>query len=167
MANSQLGRPGQSVAEINGRPGQVWGSVVIPASGKATMRIQGDTLYTITTTSYGLEKKEIQTRIQNIDSVEIVEGRLWWLLFLGIITLRWYIGVIPIVLFFILKQNWVVIHTPCSHLILFYKKSENAQGFCSTLLNLSRQLNSPAIPRQQNSAQASRPNNVRPTSTVS
>ncbi|PSB24022.1 hypothetical protein C7B82_28590 [Stenomitos frigidus ULC18] len=152
--------------EIHGRPGQVWGSVVIPASGKATMRIVGDTLHTSTKTSYGLEKKEIHTRIQNIDAVEVVEGRLWWLLFLGIATLLWVIGIVFIVLFFVLKQNWIVVHTPCSHLILFYKKSENVQGFCTNLLNLSRQLNAPAIPRQQPPAQATRPTNTRPAPTA-
>jgi hypothetical protein len=31
MANSQLSRSGQAMSEINGRPGQVWGSVIIPA----------------------------------------------------------------------------------------------------------------------------------------
>jgi hypothetical protein len=166
MANSQLSRSGQAMSEINGRPGQVWGSVIIPASGKATMRIVGDTLHTSTKTSYGLEKKETQTRIQNIDAVEVVEGRLWWLLFLGLSTLVWGIGIVFIVLFFVLKQNWMVVHTPCSPLILFYKKSDNVQGFCTDLLNLSRQLNAPAMPRQQPSAQATRPANTRPAPTT-
>lgn len=166
MANSQLRHPGQATPEINGRPGQVWGNFVSPASGKATMRIEGDMLRTITRTAYGLEKKEVHTRIQNIDSVELVEGRLWWLLFVGIFTLVWIIGIVFIVLFFMLKQNWIVVHTPCANLILFYKKTENVQGFCTSLLNLTRQLNAPAIPRQQDPAQAARPINSRSTPTA-
>jgi hypothetical protein len=130
------------------------------------MRIVGDTLHTSTKTAYGLEKKETQTRIQNIDAVEVVEGRLWWLLWLGFSTLVWGIGIVFIVLFFVLKQNWMVVHTPCSPLILFYKKAENVQGFCTNLLNLSRQLNAPAMPRQQPSAQATRPVNTRPAPTA-
>jgi hypothetical protein len=132
MANSQLSRPGQARLEIHGRPGQVWGSLVMPTSGKATMRIVGDTLHTSTENSYGLEKKETQTRIQNIDAVEVVEGRLWWLLCLGLSTLVWGIGIVFIVLFFVLKQNWMVVHTPCSPLILFYKKADNVQAFAPT-----------------------------------
>ena len=39
-----------------------------------------------TTSTYQLEKKVIYTRIQNIDSVELVEGRMWWLLTIRIFT---------------------------------------------------------------------------------
>lgn len=170
MSNSQLSRPNPNVSEISGKPGQVWGNVVIPASGTATMKIVGDTLCTITRTSYGLEKREIHTRIQKIDSVELVEGRFWWLLILGIATAVWLIGIIFIVLFFVFKQQWIVIHSPCSHLILFYNKNEDVQSFCKNLLALSRQLNSPAIPRPQTSSNPnSRPNsnqNLRPNSSA-
>jgi len=167
MANSQLSRPGQARLEIHGRPGQVWGSLMMPAGGKATMRIVGDTLHTSTKTAYGLEKKETQTRIQSIDSVEVVEGRLWWLLGLGFSTLLfWGLGLVFLVLFFVLKQNWMVVHTPGAPLILFYKKADNVQDFCTHLLHLSRQLNAPALPRQQPSAQATRPVNTRPVPTA-
>jgi hypothetical protein len=106
---------------------------MMPAGGKATMRIVGDTLHTSTKTAYGLEKKETQTRIQSIDSVEVVEGRLWWLLGLGFSTLLfWGLGLVFLVLFFVLKQNWMVVHTPGAPLILFYKKAEHVQDFCTT-----------------------------------
>lgn len=149
MKANQVNNNSRTVVEINGKPGQVWGNVVIPASGKSTIKIIGDVLHTNTTTTYDLEKKVIYTRIQNIDSIEIVEGRLWWLFFIGLATLFFYlIGVIFIIAFFAYKRNWIVIHTNCANLILFYKKTENAQEFCKNVLAISRQLNMPTLPKQ-------------------
>ncbi len=47
----------RTITEINGTPGQVWGNVAIPASGKTTMKIVGDVLQSNTTSAYQLEKK--------------------------------------------------------------------------------------------------------------
>lgn len=149
MKSHQLS-PSQTISEISGTPGQVWGNIVIPASGKTTIRVVGDVLQTITTSAYQLEKKFIYTRIQNIDSIELVEGRMWWLLFVGIITLFTYlIGILFIIAFFAFKRNWIVIHSNCANLILFYNKTENAQDFCKNVLAISRQLNTPMLPQQK------------------
>lgn len=146
----------RTITEISGTPGQVWGNVAIPASGKTTMKIVGDVLQSNTTSAYQLEKKLIHTRIQNIDSVELVEGRMWWLLGIGIITLIYLIGIAFIVAFFMYKRSWIVVHTNCSSLILFYKKTENAQEFCKHLLAISRELNTPTLP-QVNMGNGSQP----------
>lgn len=146
----------RTITEISGTPGQVWGNVAIPASGKTTMKIVGDVLQSNTTSAYQLEKKVIYTRIQNIDSVELVEGRMWWLLTLGIFTFVYIIGIAFIVAFFVYKRNWIVVHTNCSNLILFYKKTENAQEFCKNVLAISQQLNAPMQP-QQNMGNGSQP----------
>lgn len=137
----------KAVREITGRPGQSLGYIVIPASGKATMRITGDILETKSKTSYGLEEREAYTRIQRIETVEIIEGRLWWLLSIGIPLIpAYFIGVIPIVLFFFIKQKRIVIHDKSGKNFLFYKDSPTAKDFCKTLLLVSRQLNSKSAP---------------------
>lgn len=155
MRSHQL-NSSRTITEISGTPGQVWGNVAIPASGKTTMKIVGDVLQSNTASAYQLEKKVIYTRIQNIDSVELVEGRMWWLLTLGIFTLIYIIGIAFIVAFFVYKRNWIVVHTNCSNLILFYKKTENAQDFCKNVLAISQQLNAPMQP-QQNMGNGSQP----------
>lgn len=148
MKSHQLNSPNRTMAEISGTPGQVWGNVVIPASGKTTIRVVGDVLQTSTTSAYQLEKKVVFTRIQNIDSIELVEGRMWWLLIIGIFTLVYLIGIAFIIAFFAYKRSWIVIHTNCANLILFYKKTENAQEFCKNVLAISRQLNTSMLPKQ-------------------
>lgn len=128
---------GQPVTEIKGKPGIIWGNVVVPASGrsKITIKLLDDLLQTRMTLAYGLENKEIHTRLDDIGSIEIVEGRLWWLLWLGLATIWFYlIGVIFIFLFFLIKQRWIVIYTKSVNLVVFYKEAENVEQFRTTIL---------------------------------
>lgn len=128
---------GQPVTEIKGKPGIIWGNVVVPASGrsKITIKLLDDLLQTRIKLAYGLENKEIHTRLDNIGSIEIVEGRLWWLLWLGLATIWLYlIGVIFIFLFFLIKQRWIVIYTKSINLVVFYKGAENVEQFRTTIL---------------------------------
>lgn len=127
--------------ELSGKPGQVWGSVVVPSGGKSTMRIDGDILQTTARMNYGLENKDILTRIQTIDAIEVTEGRMWWLLAIGFATLWILVGIIPIVLFFIFKQKWIVIYSQGTHLILFHKNTQQAREFRDSLMAIVRQLN--------------------------
>jgi hypothetical protein len=158
--NNQIPGSEQNVTEITGRPGQVWGTVVIPTGGKTTMRIVGDTLQTTTKVNFGLEKKEVFTRIQKIDSVEIVEGRIWWLLVLGLATVMGVIGFVFIVLFFAIKQNWIVVRSSTSSLILFHSDNSRVKQFCSNLLTISRQLNAHSI---SNNSTSKRPSQNMPS----
>ena len=65
---------------------------------------------------------------------------------LGITTLSLYfIGLVFIIIFFIVKQRWIVIHTPSINLSLFYKQSENVEQFKQTVLAIQRQLKTPTI----------------------
>lgn len=163
--NSQIQRTNSpGVTEISGRPGQLWGNVVIPAGGKASLRIVGDTLHGKTAVNFGLETKEIYTRIQNIDSVEVVEGRIWWLLILGLVTVFWLIGIVFLVLFFVVKQNWIVVHSGSATLILFQKNTDQAKQFSQNLLTVARQLNTPTMPRTNGSANQRQPQNQPSTS---
>lgn len=142
MAMSPVQKTSLGVREISGRPGQSWGSVVIPGNGKATMRIVEDVLYTNVQASFGLESKELQTRIQSIDTVELVEGRLWWLLWLGIPSIfAMGIGLILIIIFFLYKQRWIAVYGGNAVLVLFHTDKQRAREFTQTLLLLSRQLN--------------------------
>ncbi|EDX75457.1 hypothetical protein MC7420_1375 [Coleofasciculus chthonoplastes PCC 7420] len=128
---------GQPLTEIKGKPGIIWGNVVVPASGrsKITIKLLDDLLQTRITLAYGLENKEIYTRLDDIGSIEIVEGRLWWLLWLGLATIGVYlIGIIFIVLFLFIKQRWIVIYAKSVNLVVFYNKAENVEQFRTTVL---------------------------------
>lgn len=164
METSAITSRNQANAEINGRPGVIWGNLIVPASGRSKIKIKivGDHLQTNVDLAYGLEKKEIITPIQEVKSIEIAQGRLWWLLILGLLTLFvYFIGVIFIVLFFLIKQRWIIIYTSSVHLILFYKNSESIEQFRTTVLSIKRQLNSPAIPKP-NGARPAVPDRTRP-----
>ena len=131
--------------EINGKPGLLWGNLIVPGSGRLKIKIVGDLLHTNSESYYKLEKKDIQTRIQDIKSIEIASGPLSWLLGLGIFTLPWGIGIIFIILYFFIKQNWLIIYTTNISIIVFYKKKQNVEEFRTRVLTLARQLNSPRI----------------------
>lgn len=130
MSQSQyLSEP---VTEIKGRPGIVWGNLVVPTGirSRITIKLVGDLLQSNVRLAFGLENKEIKTRLQDISSIEIAEGRLWWLLWIGILTLfTFFVGIIFIVLFFLIKQRWLVIYTKSINLVLFYRRGEDIEQF--------------------------------------
>ena len=155
----------KAVREITGRPGRSFGYIVVPASGKTTMRITGDILEAKSKTAYGLEQRESYTRIQRIETVEMIEGRIWWLLSIGVPLLAaYFVGVVPIIAFFLLKQKRLVVHDKSGNNFLFYKDSAKAKDFCQTLMLVSRQLNSKSTPvsNQRNKQRSQNPNNGRP-----
>lgn len=130
--------------EINGQPGLLWGNLIIPSSGRLKIKIVGDLLQTNIESYYKLEKKDIQTRIQDVKSIEIASGPLNWLLTLGILTILWGVGIIFIVLYFFIKQNWLIIYTTNLNIIIFYKKTQDVERFRNTVLRLARQFNLPS-----------------------
>jgi hypothetical protein len=144
------------VREIEGKPGQSIGNFVAPANGKITMKLSGDLLETKIVMAHSLEQREIQTRIQCIETIEMVEGRLWWLLWISVTIVTgslgidyfdgaWIVAIIPIIIFFVIKQKWLVVHNSSGNLVLFYKDSIKAKDFCNTLMALSRHLNQRAL----------------------
>jgi len=140
----------KSNIEISGKPGLIWGNIIVPTAGRSKIRIKivGDLVQSNIYSGYGLEKKEIQTRIQDVKSIEISSGPLAWLLGIGISTLFFYgLGIIFIILYFFIKQKWMIIYTSTLNIIVFYKKPEDVEQFRSTVLTLARQINSPSAPR--------------------
>jgi hypothetical protein len=137
-----------TIKEIRGTPGEIWGNIVIPTRGQVIMRLNGDLLQTQQRLAWGLEQQENYTRLSNLTSISITEGRIWWLLWLGFATLAFYIGVIFIIAFFLVKPQWLVIHSGGETLILFFrqKDAEKVKLFRQTTLNLARQLSSPNFP---------------------
>ena len=122
----------QPVTEIKGKPGIVWGNLVVPTGVRAriTVKLDGDLLQSNVRLAFGLENKEIKTRLQDIGSIEVAEGRLWWLLWIGIPTLfTFFIGIIFIVFFFLIKQRWLVIYTKSVNLVVFHKRAESVEQF--------------------------------------
>jgi hypothetical protein len=121
--------------ELTGKPGNVWNGVVVPGGGKTAFAIEDDLLIAKTVTTFGLERKTIYTKLSDIGSIELCQGRLWWLIVLGISTLAFFfVGLIFIILFFFLKQKWITVHCRSVTLTLFYKKQPDAEAFKDTLL---------------------------------
>jgi len=120
--------------ELAGKPGNVWNGVVVPGSGKTAFAIEDDLLIAKTVTTFGLERKTIYTKLSDVGSIELCQGRLWWLIFLGIPTLFFVVGIIFIIAFFFIKQKWIAVHCRSVTLILFYNKQPDAEAFKDTLL---------------------------------
>jgi hypothetical protein len=117
----------EKMLQIRGRPGVAFGFnsiVTVPMSGSSLKaRIQGDYIEMEISFSYGLENKEVSTYINDISSIEIVEGRLWWLLLIGIPLMSlWFIGIIFIIAFFIIKKRWMILYTPSLPFIIFFEE---------------------------------------------
>ena len=73
--------------------------------------------------------------MSDVGSIELCQGRLWWLIVLGISTLAFFfVGLIFIILFFFLKQKWITVRCGSVTLTLFYKKQPDAEAFKDTLL---------------------------------
>jgi len=80
----------QRVTEITGRPGKVFGSMFLPASGSMTVKISGDLLQS--TLKSGVEKTDSWVRIQNIDAIEVLESPEYLLFAIGILLIVWGLG---------------------------------------------------------------------------
>ena len=165
MRSSSSMHINQQVIEITGNPAQVWANMLVPAKGRITVKITGDTLQGITKT--GLEKKESWTRIQNIDSIEILESPTYGLIgigfflifsgwgalnrssFLGLIL---FLGGAAIIVFaFKYKRRCLAIHSHRNTLVIFMNNSSDIyQQFAMNVLAIARKLNTPVStpPRQ-------------------
>ncbi|MDY7015051.1 MAG: hypothetical protein SVX43_15940 [Cyanobacteriota bacterium] len=151
----------QPIKEIRGTPGEILGNIVIPTRGQVIMRLNGDLLQTQQRLAWGLEQQENHTRLSQITSISIVEGRIWWLLWLGFATLVFYIGVIFIIAFFLVKQQWLVVYGGGETLILFFRQrdAEKVKLFRQTTLNFARHLSSSSFssPHTQSSPASVKP----------
>ncbi|WP_322706520.1 hypothetical protein [Nostoc sp. DedQUE04] len=151
-------RTTQQVFEITGAPAQVWGNVLVPAKGTITVKVTGDTLQG--TAKTGLEKKESWIRIQNIDSVEILESPIYALLVIGgflafsalgafnqsfILGSILLVAGVGIILYAINnKRRYLAIYSHRNAVVIFMSKSpEIYQQFAMNVLALSRKLNTP------------------------
>ena len=149
----------QRVIEITGAPAQTWGNVLIPSAGTITVKISGDTLQA--TVKTGLEKKESWTRIQNIDSIEILEAPIYALLIFGGFLILLGLGILAssfifgslfiiggaaiIVLTIKHKRRYLAFYSYRHTLAIFMIKSpDNYQQFAMNVLALARHLNTPA-----------------------
>lgn len=159
----------QRVIEITGAPAQTWGNVLIPLKGTITVKITGDTLQV--TIKTGLEKRESWTRIQNVDSIEILEAPIYallsfgcFLIFIGlgtmnssfIIGLLFVFGGAAMIAFAIKsKRRYLAIYSYRSTIAVFMKKSsDNYQQFAMNVLAIARHLNAPAnAPTRQTQSQ--------------
>lgn len=159
MRSSPTMRTNQQAIEIAGAPGKVWGNVLVPTRGTITVKITGDTLQG--TVKTGLEKKESWTRIQNIDSIEILEAPIYVLLLIGgflvlfglslldksfIFALIILLGCAAIIAFAINnKRRCLAIYSHRNTIAVFMNNSPNSyQQFSMNVLAIARQLNAPA-----------------------
>ncbi|MDX2228930.1 MAG: hypothetical protein NW220_04805 [Leptolyngbyaceae cyanobacterium bins.349] len=148
------------IQEITGRPASLMGrgmsQFILPGSGTITLKIVGDVLHT--TVESQLNKRETWTRIQNIDSIEIVQAPIWGLLTLGLGlvvlgvpllrqvgilgTIFTVLGIGAIAAFCCFKHRYLCIHSQRTTLpVGLTKPAEIYQQFSMNVLLLARQLN--------------------------
>ncbi|WP_204103158.1 MULTISPECIES: hypothetical protein [Spirulina sp. CCY15215] len=137
----------QAITELQGKPGQGVGNMVIPINGTTSMQLQEELIYIQTKLAYNLESSESYIRLCHIDSIVLAQGRNWWLLWLGIPLIVFFIGIILIILFFVIKQRWIAIHSGRMTHILFFQNSElnRAKQFTHTLLALTKRSAAPRL----------------------
>ncbi|MCW6038906.1 hypothetical protein K4A83_21990 [Spirulina subsalsa FACHB-351] len=138
----------QPLTKIRGRLGKSVGALIVPTWGTITLELQSHLLYSQQETIFALESAKSYTLLNKIDSVDIVSGRIWWLLWLGLITSLFMFGILFIIAFFFLKQEWLLITSGRSTYVLFFRRNnhENIKQFAQNLLTQIR-LNS--VPRTQ------------------
>ena len=147
--------------ELTGKPGNIWNGVVVPGGGKTVFLIEDDLLVVKTVTAFGLEKKTVYTKLSDVGSIELCQGRLWWLIVFGITTLFFVVGIIFIVLFFFLKQKWITVRCSTVSLILFYNKQADAEAFKDTLLaEITSSEERDKIPSKKQRGLRSKPTNL-------
>ena len=131
---------GSPVPEISGKSGRSLGTAVLPARGQTTLKLMGETLVAVTTNASGVVTDAIETQLWDIEFVEIRQGRPWFLLILGILTLPlWLIGAVFIALFFAFQTDWIIVHTRNGKLILSNDGAPQTKEFCRDLLVLAKQ----------------------------
>lgn len=164
-------RINQQVIEITGVPAQLWGNVLVPSRGTMSVKITGDTLQG--TVKTGLEKKEYWIRIQNIDSIEILESPIYALLGIGgflifsglgalnpsfVLGLILILGGAAIIAYAISnKRRYLAIYSYRNTIVIFMNKSpEIYQQFAMNVLAFARKLNAPVnTPTRQPQTQVS------------
>jgi len=149
----------QPVTEITGTAAQFWGNALIPSQGTINIKITGDAL--VGTLKTGLESKQSWTRIQNIDSIEILEAPFYALLFIGSFlalfgfsllssgstfsVLAFLIGCALVIFAIKKKRRYLVIYSHRYTIPLFMNKHSDAyQEFTMNVLMIARKLNAPA-----------------------
>ncbi len=148
------------IQEITGKPASLLKNglshVILPGSGIATLKISGDLLHAVIENR--LQKQEAWIRIQQIDSIEIVQSPIWEFLVIGggalvigiPLILRGAVlgfglgavGAIAIAFFILFKHRYLCIHSQRTSLpIGLTKPPQIYQQFAMTVMGLARQLN--------------------------
>ncbi|WP_017303831.1 hypothetical protein [Spirulina subsalsa] len=130
----------QPLTKIQGTLGTSVGSLIVPRWGTITLELQGHLLYSQQESIFALESTKSYTVLSKIDSVEIVSGRIWWLLWLGLITSFLLLGILFIIAFFLIKQEWLLIVSGRTTYVLFFRRNnrQNIQQFAQNLLTQIR-----------------------------
>lgn len=158
----------QRITEITGKPGQVWGNVIVPSTGTITIKVVGDTLQA--SVQSGLETKNSWTRIQNVDCIDLTEVPNYAILIFGsllaLIGLGGFIsssangsspflafvflvgGIACVVLAIRKKRRLLAIHSLRNTIPVFMTKpTDTYQHFAMNVIAIARQLNTLAIPQ--------------------
>lgn len=123
-----------SITEVTGKSGQLFGLVPVQAHSPRTLRLTDSVIISREKTFFNLETQEVTIPIQEIRGIQTGEGITWWLVWLGFLTLAVYVGIIFIILGIVLKQRYLVVYTSSVHLILFYKETQKIEPFKAAIL---------------------------------
>ncbi|MBK4730205.1 hypothetical protein JJD41_10080 [Oxynema sp. CENA135] len=133
-------------AQINGNPGKIVGMIPIRTNGSMRIRLNGDMVQAYSDSFFGLENEEFFIPVREVKAIQIGQGCTWWLFWLGLPTLTIFVGVVLIILAFIVKQRYLVLHTSQVTLIIFYKRTEKVAQFRNAILE-ARHPKKPPIPK--------------------
>jgi hypothetical protein len=122
-----------NIDSIYGTTSSAWAGAFHPTSDRMKIQLRDNFIKTDINFFLGT-KKTIYTKIDKISSVELGEGRLWWLLIISIFTVFFLIGIIFIILFFIVKVKWLTIYTDSFPLVISYDSDQQAEQFRDLIL---------------------------------
>ena len=125
--------------KIVGSPGSAFGNAVVKTGGSSTIEFSGDTIRVYQKRLFGLETVEALVPIEEVESVETGRGCTWWLVWLGVVTLAILNGVVFIVLGFVTRQRFLVIHTSSIPLVIFPTGSEDPKAFAQGIMQANRE----------------------------
>ncbi|MDB9313728.1 hypothetical protein PN462_11510 [Spirulina sp. CS-785/01] len=142
------------LTQLQGKLGESVGNFVVPTRGTIRLELQGQMLCSQQKTAFNLETKTTYLPLKNIDSIEIVSGPIWWLLWVGLITIIWIIGIIFIIAFFLIKRERLVVHSGQTIHILFFptEQQKRVQQFTQTVLTQLQSASTPPSPKRKPSA---------------
>lgn len=126
--------------EVNGRAANSYYGLSPALFGKTTLQLCETRV--VERTRKIVASRDCQVILSQVDSVEIVEDGISWLIFLGILTLFLGIGIIFLILYFFFKYKYLIISSGSNTQVLCISGAnsmERAKVFMAEVLKRAEQ----------------------------